>query len=41
MPDSPKSGKRGLVDVILPIKEAVGHLCHKVPFGIGFEGDAD
>ena len=37
---SPKSGNRGLVDVIVLNKEALGHLCHKLPFELGFEGDS-
>jgi hypothetical protein len=35
---SPTSGHHGLVDVTLPKKEALGHLCHKLPFELGFEG---
>ena len=38
---STKSGNRGLVDVILLKKEAIGHLCHKLPIQLGIEGDAN
>ena len=42
MRGSPKSGNRGLVDaILLKKKETSGHLCHKLPFELGFQGDSD
>ena len=38
---SHKTSNRGLVDVILLKKEAIGHLCHKLPIQLGIEGDSD
>jgi hypothetical protein len=38
---SAKSGNRGLVDIILLKKDALGHLCHKLPIQLGIEGDSN
>ncbi|MFM7988289.1 MAG: hypothetical protein ACKPKO_54145, partial [Candidatus Fonsibacter sp.] len=38
---SAKTGNRGLVDAILLKKDAIGHLCHKLPIHLGIEGDAN
>jgi hypothetical protein len=35
-----KTNNRGLVDVILLKKEALGYLCHKLPIQLGIEGDS-
>jgi hypothetical protein len=35
-----KTSNRGLVDLILLKKEALGYLCHKLPVQLGIEGDS-
>ena len=38
---SAKTGNRGFVDAILLKKDAIGHLCHKLPIQLGIGGDAN
>jgi hypothetical protein len=36
-----KTSNRGLVDLILLKKEALGYLCHKLPVQLGIAGDSE